>query len=86
MALGVNRDYKTADRRARRLLATHNRIMTAILSRSSMDREFASKHAMDIIERKPCGYCHERGALPAAFDGWQDCPVCQVRKEAACYI
>ena len=49
MALGVNRDYKTADRRARKLLAIHNEIMNSLM-KNGMDREAASNEAMKCIE------------------------------------
>ena len=44
MALGTNRDYKTADRRARRQLATHYERMQALIAQG-MSREEASKQA-----------------------------------------
>jgi hypothetical protein len=44
MSLGENRDYKTADRRARTLLADHNARMDALIA-SGMDRDQASKQA-----------------------------------------
>ena len=44
MALGTNRDYKTADRRARKQLAIHFERMQALIAQG-MSREDASSQA-----------------------------------------
>jgi hypothetical protein len=50
MPLGNNRDYKTADRRARRGLAKHAARMNELVSQG-MDREAASSQAFAEMQR-----------------------------------
>lgn len=53
MALGINRDYKSADRRARTQLAKHQEMMHRLLADfSEMTREDASRIALEIMEGK----------------------------------
>ena len=51
MALGTNRDYKTADRRARKNIARHAELMNEIM-KIGYDRERSSRFALDVIEGK----------------------------------
>jgi hypothetical protein len=63
MALGTNRDYKTADRRARTQLAKHAKLMEELLADRDFypfDRHHASNHALAMMEKKPCPF---RGCL-----------------------
>lgn len=53
MALGTNRDYKTADRRARQQLARHKEIMDRLLRENPvMTRAAASDTALRMLEAK----------------------------------
>jgi hypothetical protein len=48
MALGNNRDYKTNDRRVRKNLTEHFRLMNELIA-SGETREEASRHALQVV-------------------------------------
>lgn len=53
MGLGNNRDYKTTDRRARRNLCRHYKLM-ADYQAEGMSREEASQRAYEEMRKKTC--------------------------------
>lgn len=55
MSLGANRDYKTTDRRARKVLGKHAEIMNRLIA-EGMDRETASREALKQMESNSARY------------------------------
>lgn len=75
MSLGTNRDYKTTDRRARRVLRLHAGRM-AKYERQGIDREEASRLAMcDLETGRICPDCAGAGTVRSG-EGWRNCKLC----------
>lgn len=75
MALGTNRDYKTTDRRARRLLRLHDGRMAKYV-RSGMTRDAASQLAYaDLQTGLVCPDCAGAGTVTSG-EGWRACKKC----------
>jgi hypothetical protein len=49
--LGNNKDYKTADKRARTQLAKHAKLMEDLMAKG-MDRNTASAQALNLLENR----------------------------------
>ena len=75
MSLGVNRDYKTADRRARRLLRLHAGRL-AHYERLGIPRLEADQLAYaDLKTGRVCPDCAGAGTVRSG-EGWRDCKAC----------
>ena len=75
MSLGLNRDYKTADRRARRTLRLHDGRM-AKYQRDGKGREEASQLAYaDLLTGRVCPDCAGAGTVRSG-EGWRACKKC----------
>jgi hypothetical protein len=76
MSLGVNRDYKTADRRARRVMRLHAGRM-AKYERAGVARDEASRLAMcDLETGRICSDCAGAGTVTSG-EGWRTCKKCK---------
>lgn len=75
MALGNNRDYKTTDRRARRVMRLHAGRM-AKYERAGVLRDVASRLAMrDLETGRVCADCAGAGTVRSG-EGWRTCKKC----------